>query len=292
MQYMTFNRYFNVDDFKADVFDILLEDEVINNLPISIVQGTNMSAGTFNAADWLLSTVTDESNKVVLVAICTKPYEMLLYKPFGVNTKESLQLLASELMRNSFEPPGVFAPVNLADEFAVAYTNATGKSIITDTHKKLILMKLEKLADYVVANGAFRMLTQDDITFVPSWENAFYIDCNLSSQVVSKDETWARIKTRIGKDLHYIWEDKEPVSQAVYGRETPTGGVISWVYTPPQFRGLGYATSVVAEVSKSILSRGKQFCCLFADAANPASCAVYRKLGYKDILVFNQFRFS
>jgi len=78
---------------------------------------------------------------------------------------------------------------------------------------------------------------------------------------------------------------------AVSGRNTQNGAVVTNVYTPPHYRGKGYATSVVAQLSKDLLERGNKFCCLFADALNPISCGVYRKIGYKDVCVYDEIKF-
>jgi len=151
-------------------------------------------------------------------------------------------------------------------------------------------MRLDKLAEYKKAPGFCRMLTEDDLTFTPSWEHAFCVDCHLPEFTFAENE--ARIRTRLGKDSHFIWEDGQPVAQAVFGRETPNGAVVNWVYTPPMYRGCGYATSVVAELSDTLLKRGKNFCCLFADADNPISRGVYSKLGYYDVCRFDQIKFD
>jgi hypothetical protein len=153
----------------------------------------------------------------------------------------------------------------------------------------MVIMKLEELSEYNKAPGFCRMLCEDDISFTPLWEHAFCVDCSLPTYKLSESEE--RIKARIGKNIHYMWVDGQPVAQAVFGRNTPNGAAISWVYTPPEYRGRGYATSVVAELTKNILAGGKSFCCLFADAANPASCAVYRKLGFIDVCEVDELKF-
>jgi len=290
---MQFHRYFNVDEFKAVVLELLFEDEVVNNLPIGIVSGSNMNNAAFSTADWLLSMVTDDGGDIVLIAICTKPYCLLLYEPKGKKHKDSIEFLISRLESIDFMPPGVFAPFGLGNIFVETYNklNAnTGKSLDIKMHKTLILMKLEKLAGYKAATGEGRVLTEDDLTYVPFWEQAFCIDCQVPTFTL--EENKERIQTRIGKDTHFIWEDGLPVAQAVYGRETPNGAVINWVYTPPLYRGRGYATSVVAAVVKSILRQGKAYCCLFADAMNKTSCNLYRKLGFYDVCEFDEIHFS
>ena len=278
---MKFKRYTDVGLFKTDVFDILLEDEVHNNLPISIV----LNSSKFNANDWLLATVTDDNGVIVLIAICTLPYNILLYEPSEKINEKSIDCLITEIKRIGFKPPGVLAESELARCFADAWCSGGSKLKMT-----MKLMKLDKLAEYKQAPGFCRLLTDDDLSYTPSWEHAFCIDCGLPAYTYT--DNVERIKSRLGKDIHYIWEDGEPVSQAVFGRETPNGAAINWVYTPPRFRGHGYATSVVAELTKSLLDHGKRFCYLFADAANPVSCAVYHKLGYYDAYNFDEIKFD
>jgi len=285
---MTFRRYDNLETFREDVLDILLEDELCNNLPVSIISDVN----TKNTDDWLMGTVIDDSGTVVLTVLCVRPFNLLLYEPDSIKGKavNSVKQLADELHRIGFIPPGVFAKTELARQFAVEFVASYKGSFKEKTISTMMLMKLDKLSSYKKANGFCRSLTEDDLTFVPFWEQAFCLDCHIPA--FSLDENRERIKTRIDKDLHFIWEDGLPVSQAVNGRDTPNGAVINWVYTPPLYRGCGYATSVVAKLVQSLLSRGKKYCCLFADVANPASCAVYRKLGFYDVCEFEEIHFS
>jgi hypothetical protein len=82
----------------------------------------------------------------------------------------------------------------------------------------------------------------------------------------------------------YLWEESSrPVSLAAHGRQTPHGVVIGPVYTPPDQRGHGYATALVADLSAALLARGFQFCALFTDLANPTSNSIYQKVGYRPV---------
>jgi len=279
---MKFNLYTGIDGFKADVYDILLEDEVCNNLPIGIINGKSDTA-----ANWLLSTVTDDLGVIVLIAVCTPPFNLLLVEPARPGDDGSaLKKLSGGLKDIGFTLPGILAKNGLARRFANEYSGINAGVL----KSSLVLMKLDKPEEYNKAPGFCRFLTEEDLLFTPSWEHEFCIDCNLPLYTPKENED--RIRSRLGKDSHFIWVDKEPVSQAVYGRETPNSAVVSWVYTPPQLRERGYATSVVAEVTKSMLKRGKKSCCLFADAANPTSRSVYRKLGYHDLCMFDEIKFD
>ena len=280
---MRFQRYTDVDVFVNNVLGILLEDEVRNNLLISILVDSNRD----KANEWLMSTVTDDHGVIILIAMCTRPFYLLLSQPGESRCDITVvEFLASELKRIGFVPSGVLAVKELAGSFVNVYCGSRGSRL----HMTMTLMRLDEPADHDEAPGFCRMLTEEDLSFAPSWEQAFCVDCRIP--VNSLPEIEARLRARIGMNIHYIWDDGLPVAQAVFGRSTPNGAAVSWVYTPPEYRGRGYATSVVAELSKNILGSGKQFCCLFADAANPASCAVYHKLGYYDVCLFDEIKFD
>ncbi len=156
-------------------------------------------------------------------------------------------------------------------------------------HHSMNIMRLDKVADIKKAPGRCRPLREDDLFYTPYWERAFGIECDVEYyDLPTHLET---IKRRLGKDIHYIWEDPVPVAQAVNARRTENGAVVNGVYTPPWYRNRGYASSLVAELSQILLDRGNQFCCLFANAKNPISCGIYRKIGYRDQCVFDEIRF-
>jgi len=277
---LEFRRYVDAEAFRADVLDMLLENETCNNLPISLLTDKKAKYAT----DWLMATIVD-NGEITHAALCTKPFDLLLYES-GSKKQDCLEQLAREIKRLGAKPPGVLAEQGLARRFANAY--ATDCRAVPE--KSLIVMRLDKLEEHQKAPGFCRTLDKRDMYFIPYWERSFSEDCR--THVSSIPDTVERIAARLGKGAHFIWEDEMPVSQAVHGRSTLNGAVINMVYTPPQFRGKGYATSVVAELSGSLLSAGREFCCLFADTDNPVACRMYRKLGYYDVCTFNDIRFD
>jgi uncharacterized protein len=70
---------------------------------------------------------------------------------------------------------------------------------------------------------------------------------------------------------------------AAASRDTGHGIAINYVYTPPQHRCCGYATSCVAELTQRQLASGKSFCCLYTDLANPTSNSIYQRIGYQPV---------
>ena len=281
MSGLQFRRYDDIKTFRSDVFPVLLADEIQNNLTISIISESK----AYDISDWLMATVSDSSG-IALTALLVKPFHLLLYETENKRCDDALLMLARELKLCGSAPPGVMAERYLSRRFAGIYSDCAAHSL----YMTMTAMRLDEPAAFKRAPGDCRMLKERDMFFAPYWERAFSEECRATA--FSIPENLKRLKTRLGKDTHYIWEDGIPVSQAVHGRDTPNGAVINGVYTPPHYRGRGYATSVVAELSNALLQREKSFCCLLAVADNLASCGLYRKLGYRDVCELEDIRFD
>lgn len=80
----------------------------------------------------------------------------------------------------------------------------------------------------------------------------------------------------------FFWEvEGKPVSMAARNRETKDGSNISFVFTPPELRGKGYAGSVTAFACADAFKEGKKVCFLYTDLRNPISNKVYQKIGFR-----------
>jgi predicted GNAT family acetyltransferase len=82
--------------------------------------------------------------------------------------------------------------------------------------------------------------------------------------------------------LHF-WVDGEPRCMVGAVRDTPNSTGLGAVYTPPPFRGRGYASIAVATLSQQLLGAGRRSCFLYTDLANPVSNAAYHRVGYEPI---------
>ena len=278
---MIFTSYDSPQSFGRDTLQVLLKDEVQNNLPISFI----LNESNQDTSDWILATVKDNSGQVVLTAACTPPFRMVMYETANIANDDAVQLLADELKERNMVLSGVVAETTLARRFAEAFAGI-GKY---RRHLSMNIMRLDKVNPIAKAQGNIRLLQQSDLYFEPYWERAFQEECKV--EVFDLQTNYQRAFDRLQADDHFIWQDEHPVAQAYHARSTQNGAGVSGVYTPPQYRGRGYASSLVAEMSEIFLSRGYQFCFLFADAENPISCSIYRKIGYYDLCVFEEIDF-
>ena len=276
---MKFERYADTDSFAADVLEILMENEVQNNLPISFL--ANRSDAVEN---WLLGAVKDDAGSVVLTAACTPPFNLVLYETRNTPAGGAAQVLSDALKELGYAVPGVMAEQGLARRFAEAHAG-----MAYENHMSMNIMRLDAVADFGRAPGVCRPIREEDMFYLPFWTRAFGEECGV--EVYDIPTAAERLRGRLGTDTNYVWEDGIPVSQAVHGRSTPRGAVVNYVYTPPFYRGRGYAASCVAALSQRLLDRGNQFCALFADAKNPISNGIYRKIGYRDVCIYDALKF-
>ena len=141
---------------------------------------------------------------------------------------------------------------------------------------------LERVEPVPGAAGAPRDATQADRPLLLEWMVAFGNEA-LAEEDPGRTEAVGMVDDRLDSPHggFLIWEDGgDVVSIAGYGGPTPNGIRIGPVYTPPELRGRGYATALVADLSQRLLDSGRRFCFLFTDLANPTSNAIYERIGY------------
>lgn len=282
---MKFLLYHDVRAFSHDVMEALAQDEIQNNLLIS-----NCLRGMegMDASNWFMAVVKDGEGGLRLVALMTPPHNIVLYELNNVPHQEALELLLNELALLRVQVPGVLAEMSLAGRFAHGISSKfkMGSQMV----KRMRIYRLDKVNDLFFSPGRMRPADEKDLYFLSYWDLAFDADCGLEGGDLLKSVE--RCKRLVADQALYIWEDGMPVSQAASGRKTLHGAVVNSVYTPPHYRGKGYASSCVASLSRLLLDKGYQFCSLFADLDNPTSNSIYMKIGYKPVCDFHEYKFQ
>ena len=78
---------------------------------------------------------------------------------------------------------------------------------------------------------------------------------------------------------------------AGYTGPTPHGIRVGPVYTPPELRGRGYASALVAQMSQALLEGGRSFCFLFTNLANRTANHIYEEIGYEAVVDMDVYIF-
>jgi GNAT superfamily N-acetyltransferase len=153
---------------------------------------------------------------------------------------------------------------------------------------RLRVFQLDSVVWPNAVSGAMRVCHSEYREILARFVAGFEADTGQTSL----EDAQSRADRLIADRRVFIWVDAEPVAMAAYSGETPNGIRVSWVYTPPQFRGKGYASNLVAFLSQHLLDEGRRYCFLFTDQANPTSNFIYQKLGYRPVSDSERWEFS
>lgn len=223
----------------------------------------------------------DAEGSVAAAAMRTSPWPMLVSE---IDASDADALISTWLGHDP-ELPGVTGLASDARAVAQAWERATGGS--SAVHMREALHVLEELRDPPrPARGHLREADEDDRELLIEWEGAFVKEAGLIG-----DQGARMVDARLAYHGVYLWDDGGPVCEV--GNAPPVAGVVRLgpVYTPPELRGRGYASSAVAARSRLALQHDLH-CALFTDLANPTSNKIYADVGYRRIADWNEIRFT
>lgn len=288
---MEFKLYTDVHAFYQDTYDVLMRHEAQNMIPLgNIIIGYEGKDKTDwrDPANWLMATVRDAEG-ILLTALMTPPHHITLYATDNVINPEAISCLIDGLGDRPI--PGVLSEKNLAACFAKEYTSRKGITYRTTMDQRIY--ELTAVNPDVPKAGHLRLLNENDLHFFPYWAEAFNAAGSYGRTEMAIPQEAAPYLYRIASKKLYILEDNgRPVSMAGYTREMQTAVGVAFVYTPPYERKKGYATSIVAQISRLALDKGFARCVLYTDLANPTSNYIYQKIGYQPVCDSLQLQFE
>ncbi len=279
-------RHGSADALLADSGDFLAAREAEHNLLLGIA-GTLRADPAIYPETPYLADVRDATG-IRLVAIRTPPFNLVLSES---DRPESVELVADDLASSMPGLPGVTAPKAIASRFADAWGARTGRAAQLDVEERIF--RLRGVVAPADPGGSWRSAGEGDRRLVTDWLHEFQREA-LANEPPPPDldrlvDGWLRG----GERAMYLWEvGGRAVSMVAAGSPTPHGIRIGPVYTPPADRGRGYASALTAAVSRHELDRGRTFCFLFTDLANPTSNHIYQVIGFQPVADSNQYRFA
>lgn len=226
-----------------------------------------------------------DGDRVVAAALRTPPYNLQLSQ---VDEPRWVAVLAADVLASD-EPPGVMGAPAAARMLADAWSARTGRTAECVVQERVY--RLDRVTPPRPAPGRCREAEERDRSLLTAWTAAFTAEALPGAPASDPAEAADRFLRRAGR-VAYLWDDgDDSVAFACAGGETPHGIRLGPVYTPPDRRGRGYASNLVATVSQLQLDAGRRFCFLFTNLANPTSNHIYQALGYAPVTDIDQYRF-
>jgi len=231
-----------------------------------------------------LKTVEDESG-LVLAAMMTPPHKLVVYGHQG-DLDAGARVLAEDLVGEGWQVPGVRGPREVLRSVVEGWAEVTGQRCEVERQQQVYELRQVKVP--VPERGRLRLATLADVELVAGWRYEFH---NETFGAADREEACRTAELGIEDGDIYLWEDERPVSMAKKTRPTRNGVSVSLVYTPPPWRGRGYATACVGELSRLLLGSGWGYCALFADLSNLAANRVYQRIGYEPRCEYDEYVF-
>ena len=264
---------------------LLERDEARNQLPLGIA-GTLMARP--DAYDVVHYWVVREGNEPVAAAVRTEPFNLVLGDP---SSDAALGSLLEAVVTDDPEVPGIVGNLPFVEPAAERLAAASGRS--AERILSQGVYGLTAVRDVARAPGEARAATTEDRAQVLAWVRAF-----ADEAIPDPEEAFERmernLQSRFGGESggFWLWEDRgEPVSLSGFSGPTANGIRIGPVYTPPEHRKHGYATTLVADLSAWLLEQGYRACFLYTDLANPTSNRIYVEIGYERVCDAMEFTF-
>ena len=279
---MNAERFHDPVRFREETMAYLVQDEPRHNLILGVSDTLAANPTLFPE---LVFWVVREGEEIAACALRTSPYNLVLAQP---RDDEALAVLVDAI---DIELPGVVGATPEVDRFTeewVARSGGTPRVAIEQG-----VYALREVAAVPQAPGSSREADETDYELVFDWFLAFAREAMHDDHAPSVYER--QVRQRLGSSTggFTIWEVAgAAVSMSGYGGRTPNGIRIGPVYTPPEHRGQGYATSLVAEQSARLLREGRTFCFLYTDLANPTANAIYERIGYARVCESRQIDFE
>ena len=274
--------YQTVKEFLQENEHQLLEREAVSQLLLINAMSNQLE----ETSDILLFGKVIDKNISILLFCNVSPYNLVIYDTCRENSDEAIIVLADYITENKIPIKGLNANKHICDEF-IYRSKCKFKE-----HLAMDIMELRKLSEVELTKGESLKATKLEIKQIARWIVDFIKEA--LGEDVQYEEQFPKIEKMIDAGTLYIYRNQtsEFVSMAVVTRQLVNGIGVSYVFTPKEHRGKGYAVANMYALSKEQLEKGNQFCTLFVDVHNPISNRAYKKVGYQIIEDHYDYRLS
>ena len=262
----------------------LLKNESLNNLILGRTQSLIQKHGMGEQPLFFYLT---HNEQVVGQGIRTHPHKPLIISEM---TAAALSVFTRTLKGMGIELTSVRGPHTASPLFAKYWTQHSGKLKQLDLRQAVYEVTDVIMPDH--DQGLMILATTAHEPIVFEYVLGFIQDC-FPNDPHPQERAREMCDRHLRNQSLFLWKNTHQniVSMAAVVRESKTASTLSLVYSPPRFRGAGYASRLVASLSQVRLNQGKSRCNLLADLANSTSNSIYQKIGYQKIGELHRYAF-
>jgi len=196
-------------------------------------------------------------------------------------THEVVDLVVDHFCKNNVTLQSVHAPGHVSGYLGRSYAQRTGQRSELGRAERVYQLARNYYA--LPAQGHLQVAGPADRSLVREWVGAFVEETAFETEGRTVD---SMTDILLGQRLLYLWKSPDPVSMAAWVAPTPHGASINFVYTPPEFRGQGYAKAVSAALGAQMLASGLRYCFILTDVNDQRTNALYQSIGARTLCEF------
>lgn len=281
---MIVTRYRSVDGFLNRTQDILEANEAANCVMLGACLRLRKIEDRFDVEPYLVA--VEDARGLVLAAMMAPDRKVIVYGRDDDVSDAPLTVIR-DLISRKRSIPGVLGHTDVASAFARGWADLSGTEF-REIGRECVCQYTESVP-LTGRPGNLRAATEKDIPLLSRWIHAFHNDLRgLDDARLARGVARAMVSER---DV-FVWEHGKPLAMAAKVRPTLNGVSISYVYTPPEFRGRGYATACLGRLSRALLKLGWKFCVAHASTDSPAFQHILEKVGYAPISELSEYGFQ
>ena len=195
-------------------------------------------------------------------------------------------LFADDLADEHPALQGVGGTLAACEAFARRWRERTSRAHVVRMHLRHHM--LTEVAAVPEAPGRMRAATGADLDWLVDASLAFVAEARMpdSPAQVRRNVPLVHAQAR-----YRIWDDGGRAAFAGWSDAGNGEARVGPVYTPPAMRRHGYATALVATLSRELIGAGRLRLFLTTDVANPTSNAIFARIGYRSVSDFHHFDF-
>ena len=268
---MPVDRFSDADEFRKIAEPFLARRESEHGLLLGLVgQLDTLHAGAL--AGIVRAAASDASRGDVVCVALRLDHRLVVSR---VSAADLIDSTASDLRDEPFEIVLGWPP--LVERVAALSKRTASRNLAQGIYACTRVIHPPPVADH----GTRRLADDGDQETLITWHRAL-------AQSIGQHETYedarASIARRLAEGALHVWEHgSRIVSSAAAVGATPHGIRVNFVYTPEEFRGRGYASALVADLTQALLDGGRAFVFLHTDLSNPISNRLYQRIGYERV---------
>ncbi len=271
------SHYDDINQIPEIVDSYLNQQPVINFESIGMLEQLRENPQTF---DGILECIVVSLNREIQIVTCRiRPHNILISHS---KNRSSISTLTEYFIETEISIPGIYGPLVEVEQFTNIWKELSGEEFRTSDEFLQYSLNNLKISSHLIGDISTAKHEQKELLegwtkesireIIPDSTDEFVLSCTTSF-----------LKLLNLNNVFVLTVENLPVSMAAISGQTKTMQAINDVYTPPEFRGKGFATELCVFLCDYILNDCKNTPVLWVKATNHAAIHIYEKIGFEKV---------